>query len=126
MTRSRTPAFRRRQVSWTMRHRLTLLLTCSMRTRRRAMRRFVAFCARVKARPRGFRVGMMISTWSSVNARKPRSWSKRLPAGKGYGVASAIRLSCVLPGYVSLKKRIVSAALISRMFLIVWHFFLPL
>jgi hypothetical protein len=32
----------------------------------------------------------------------------------------------VLPGYVSLKKRIVSAALISRTFLIVWHFFLPL
>ena len=22
-------------------------------------------------------------TWSSVNARKPRAWSKRLPAGKG-------------------------------------------
>jgi hypothetical protein len=31
MTTSRTPAFRRRQVSWTMRQRLTLLLTCSMR-----------------------------------------------------------------------------------------------
>jgi hypothetical protein len=30
-------------------------------------------------------------------ARKPRSWSNRLPGGKGYGVASAIRLSCVLP-----------------------------
>jgi hypothetical protein len=25
---------------------------------------------------------MMISTWPSMNARKPRSWSKRLPAGK--------------------------------------------
>ena len=48
-------------------------------------------------RPRGFRVGMMISTRSSVNARKPRSWSKWLPAGKGYGVASAMRLSWVLP-----------------------------
>jgi hypothetical protein len=35
------------------------------------------------ARPRGFLVGMMISTWSSVNAKKPRSWSNRLPAGKG-------------------------------------------
>jgi hypothetical protein len=41
-------------MSWTMRQRLTLLLTCSMRTRRRAMRRFAAFCARVRARPRGF------------------------------------------------------------------------
>ena len=32
---------------------------------------------------RGFFTGMMISTWSSVNAKKPRSWSNRLPAGKG-------------------------------------------
>src|SRR5262245_29498836 len=46
MTTSRTPAFRRRQVSWTMRQHLTRLVTCSMRTRRRAMRRVVAFCAR--------------------------------------------------------------------------------
>jgi hypothetical protein len=126
MTRSRTPAFRRRLVSWTMRQRLTLLLTCSMRTRRRAMRRFAAFCARVRRRPRGFRVGMMMSTWSSVNAKKPRSCSNRLPAGKGYGVASAIRLSWVLPVYVSLRKRMVSAALISKTFFTVWHFFLPL
>ena len=71
----------------------SLLLTCSIRMRRRAMRRFAAFWARVSARPRGFLVGMMISTWSSVKARKPRSWSNRLPVGKGYGVASAIRLS---------------------------------
>jgi hypothetical protein len=26
------------------------------------MRRFMAVCARIKARPRGFRVGMMLST----------------------------------------------------------------
>ena len=32
-----------------------------------------------------------------VNARKPRSCNSRLPAGKGYGVASAIRLSWVRP-----------------------------
>ena len=43
-------------MSWTMRQRLTRLLTGSMRTRRRAMRRFAAFCARVSGRPRGFRV----------------------------------------------------------------------
>ena len=55
------------------------------------------FWARVRARPRGFLVGMMISTWASVKAKKPRSWSNRLPAGKGYGVASAMRLSWVLP-----------------------------
>ena len=35
---------------------------------------------------------MRISTWGSVNARKPRSCNNRLPAGKGYGVASAMRL----------------------------------
>jgi hypothetical protein len=33
----------------------------------------------------------MISTPSSVDARQPRSWRNRLPADKGYGVASAIR-----------------------------------
>src|SRR5712692_10046744 len=43
--------------------------------------------------PRGFLVGMRISTWGSVKARKPRSCNSPLPAGKGYGVASAIRLS---------------------------------
>ena len=84
-------------MSWTMRQRLTLLLTCSLRTHRRARRGFAAFCARVGFRPRGFRVGIIISTWSGVHARKPRSWSNWRPAGKGYGVASAMRLSWVLP-----------------------------
>ena len=32
---------------------------------------------------RGFLVGMRISTWGSVNARKPKSCNSRLPAGKG-------------------------------------------
>jgi hypothetical protein len=112
-------------VSWTMRQRLTRLLTCAMRTRRRAMRRLAAFWRRVRARPRGVRVGMMISTWSSTNAKKLRSWSHRLPAGKGYGVASALRLSWVLPAEVSLRKRIVSTALSSRTCFTGWHLFLP-
>jgi len=38
---------------------------------------------RVSSWPRGFLVGMRISTWGSVNARKPRSCTNRLPAGKG-------------------------------------------
>ena len=50
---------------WPTNRTLTLLLTCSMRTRRRAMRRLATFCALVSARPRGFLVGMMISAWSS-------------------------------------------------------------
>jgi hypothetical protein len=112
-------------VSWTMRQRLARLLTCAMRTRRRAMRRLAAFWRRVRARPRGVRVGMMISTWSSTNAKKPRFSSHRLPAGKGYGVASALRLSWVLPAEVSLRKRIVSTALSSRTCFTGWHLFLP-
>src|SRR5207245_9849815 len=44
--------------------------------------------------PRGCFVGMRIATWGRVNARKPRSCNSRLPAGKGYGVASAMGLSC--------------------------------
>jgi hypothetical protein len=35
-------------------------------------------------------VGMRISTWGSVNARKPRSCNSWLPAGKGYGVVYLI------------------------------------
>jgi hypothetical protein len=72
-------------MSWRMRQRLRRLLTGSIRTRRQALRRFTACCLRVRARPRGFFVGMTVSTWSSVNARKPPSWSHRLPAGQGYG-----------------------------------------
>jgi hypothetical protein len=41
----------------------------------------------------GFLVGMRISTWGSVKARKPRSCNNRLPAGKGEGVAAAMGLS---------------------------------
>src|SRR5712692_2486643 len=47
--------------------------------------------------PRGFLVGMGIATWGNVNARKPRSCNNRLPAGKGYGVASAMGLSWTRP-----------------------------
>jgi hypothetical protein len=69
---------------------------------------------------------MRISTWGSVKAMKPRSCNSRLPAGKGYGVASASRLSWMRPPTVSLRKRMISRALTSRMFFTVWSFFLPL
>src|SRR5713226_10734914 len=69
---------------------------------------------------------MRIATWGSVKARKPRSCNNRLPAGKGYGVASAMRLSCTRPPQVSLRKRMMSRALTSRTFFTVWSFFLPL
>ena len=65
---SSNPRFHMRIVSLSMRQRLTLLLTCSMRTRRRATFRFPAFCARVSSCPRGFFVGWMRSTPSHVNA----------------------------------------------------------
>ena len=45
----------------------------------------------------GFLVGMRTSTWGSVHARKPRSCTNRLPAGKGDGVASAMRFSWTRP-----------------------------
>jgi hypothetical protein len=67
---------------------------------------------------------MRIATWGSVNAKKPSSCNSRLPAGKGYGVASARRFSGTRPPYVALRKRIVSRALTSRTFLTVWPFFL--
>jgi hypothetical protein len=51
--------------------------------------------------------------------------NRRLPAGKGDGVASAIRFSWVLPAEVSLKKRLVRVALISSTFLTMWHVCLP-
>jgi transposase-like protein len=54
--------FRKRLVWWTIRPRLTRLLTCAMRTRQRAIRRFTALSAYMRARPRGFRVGIMGST----------------------------------------------------------------
>ena len=47
--------------------------------------------------PWGFLIGMRITTSGSVNARNPRSCKSRLPAGKGYGVASAMGLSWVRP-----------------------------
>src|SRR5207244_7094552 len=43
------------------------------------------FCSRDSSWPVGFLVGMRISTWGSMNARKPRSCNNRLPAGKGVG-----------------------------------------
>ena len=85
-----------------------------------------SFCSRVSSWPRGVLVGMRIATWGSVNARKPRSCNTRLPAGKGYGVASASRLSWRRPPAVSLRKRMRSRALTNRIFLTVWSFFLPL
>jgi hypothetical protein len=109
-----------------MRQRFTLLLTGSMRRRRWCRTWLVSFCSSVSFWPRGFLVGMRISTWGSVNARKPRSCNNRLPADKGEGVTSAIRLSWTRPPQVSLRKRMVSRALISRTLLTVWSFFLPL
>ena len=37
-----------------------------------------------------------------------------------------MRVSCWLPGWVALRKTIVSVALISKIFFSVWRFFLPL
>src|SRR5262245_43766697 len=68
-----------------MRHRLTLLLTCSIRSRRWWSAWLVRSCSRDNSPPRGFFVGMRISTSGSVNDRKPRSCNNPLPAGRGVG-----------------------------------------
>src|SRR5215470_2462539 len=85
ITRSRTPSFHRRIRSFTMRQRLTLLLTCSIRSRRWWSAWLSRSCSRVSSPPRGFFVGMRISTSGSVKDRKPRSCNNPLPAGKGVG-----------------------------------------
>jgi hypothetical protein len=47
------------------------------------------------------------------------------PAARGQGGGRAIRLSCMLPACVPLRKRIISAAWINKMFFTVWHVFWP-
>ena len=65
-------------------------------TRRRAMRRLTAVCARVRARPLAFLGGMITSTWWGVVPEGPIR-RQPLTAGKGYGVSWASRLSWVRP-----------------------------
>src|SRR5438132_10104747 len=93
ITRSRTPCFHKRIRSLTLRQRLTLLLTGSIRSRRWLSAWLAHCCASESSGPRGFLVGMRMSTWGSVNATKPRSCNNRLPEGKGEGVASAMCFS---------------------------------
>src|SRR5438132_7198091 len=54
ITRSRTPGFHKRMRSFTMRQRLTLLLTCSIRSRRWCSAWLVRCCFGVSSWPRGF------------------------------------------------------------------------
>jgi hypothetical protein len=61
-----------------------------------------------------------------VERERQEAQSLEQPTARGQGIGSAIRLSWVLPAEVSLRKRIVSTALISSTFLTVWHVFLPL
>src|SRR5215510_10015572 len=56
--RARTPAFHRRMRSFTMRQRLTLLWTCSIRSRRWVSAWWARGCSRVSSAPCGFFVGM--------------------------------------------------------------------
>ena len=86
ITRSRTPAFHRRIRSFTIRQRLTLLLICSIRSRRWWSAWLASSCSRDNSPPRGFVVGMRISTWGRVNARQPRSCN---PGSRGLTVPAA-------------------------------------
>src|SRR5262245_9101267 len=66
-----------------MRQRLTLLLICSIRSRRWWGGWFALCCSRVSSLPRVVLVGMRITTSGSVNARNPRSCKSRLPGRQG-------------------------------------------
>lgn len=112
-------------MAWTMRQRWTRPFTCARRTRRRARRRWAAFCAPGRARPRGFCVGRSPSTCGRVTARTPRAWRHRLPAGRGDGGPSALRFSWGLPTEGARRKRSVRAAWLSRTCSPVGHVFWP-
>src|SRR5439155_32709 len=85
-----TPSFHSRIRSLTTRQRLTLLLTCSIRSRRWCRAWLASSCSSVSSWPRGFLVGMRISTWGSVNARKPRSCKRRLPGARDTAACRSI------------------------------------
>src|SRR5215470_17360111 len=61
----------------------TLLWTCSIRSRRQCSSWLAACWSSVSSWPRGFLVGIRISTSGSLNARKPRSCNNWLPDGSG-------------------------------------------
>ena len=58
------------QAALTTRQRLTLLLTCSIRSRREWSAWLALCCAGDSSAPGGFLVGMRISTWGRVKAMK--------------------------------------------------------
>src|SRR5437762_1344454 len=84
ITRSRTPSFHRRMRSFTIRQRLTLLLTCSIRSRRWWSAWWARCCSRVSSAPRGFFVGMRISTWGE-RERQEAQILQQPPPGRERG-----------------------------------------
>jgi hypothetical protein len=75
---------------------------------------------------RGVLVGLRTATWGHVQARKPRPCPRRLPAGKGEGVASVMGFSWVRPPSVARRKRTRSRAWTHRTLFTVWSLVLPL
>ena len=105
---------------------MTLRLPGSIRSRRWGSAWWATGSSRGSAWPRGGCVGRRSSTSGSVHARQPTAGHHRLPAGKGYGVASARRCSGTRPPQVALSKRIVSRACTSRTLLTGWSCGWPL
>src|SRR5438105_12779047 len=85
ITRSRTPSFHRRIRSFTMRQRFTLLLTCSMRSRRWWSAWWARCCSRVSSAPRGFFVGMRISTWGERERQEAQILQQPTPGRERVG-----------------------------------------
>ena len=86
-----------------MRQRLTLLLTRSIGTPRRAMRRLPAFYAPVSARLRGVLVdirkrdtGTVSGTWAStiIHAERRSDWETLVPGLRGLFVAASDVSAC--------------------------------
>src|SRR5712671_3483472 len=88
-----------------MRQRLTLLLTCSIRSRRWWSAWLARCCSRVSSAPRGFFVGMRISTSGSVNDRKPRPCNNPVRNSTKLSLLSGQRCWRDHPGLVQTRQK---------------------
>ena len=116
------PCFHRRIRSLTMRQRLTLLLTCSMRQPAIVQGLVGHLLLPASAPAPGF-LGRHEDLYLGQRERQEAQILQQLtPRRQGIGVASAMRFSWTRPPWVSLRKRMVSGALTSRIFFTVWSF----
>ena len=85
IARARTLSLHSLDRSLTIRPRLTLLVPCSIRSRRGCGAWLVRCCAHGSSWPQGVLVGMRIAIWGRVNAQKPRVCNNRSRQGREAG-----------------------------------------